>query len=127
MTIKILQENKSIFDAYKASVIKEGIEKWQNHSEIHLDLPRRPPVDMDPETPGYFVTGEVTYNSTDDSDFDREHGYGSHQHISQEEIEVTTVDYLNTDGQAVDITDTLSPEELKLAEDALLDAWKREP
>lgn len=127
MTIKTLQENKSIFAAYKASVIKEDIEKWQNSSEIHLDLPRRPPVDMDPENPGYFVTGEVTYNSEDDSDLDMEYGYGSHQHISEEEIEITTVDYLNTEGNAVDITDTLTPEEIKLAEDALRDAWKREP
>ena len=127
MTVKNLQENKLIFEAYKAKVIKEDLEKWQNHSEIPLELHRRPPTDMDPENPGYFVTGEVTFDTSDDSDFDRESGYGQLTHNKVADIEVTTVDYLNTEGVAVDITDTLTPEELVIARDTLQAAWERDP
>lgn len=124
MTIKTLQENKSIFEAYKAKVIKEDVEKWRHYEEIPLTLQRRPPVDMDPERPTYYVTGEITINREDDSDRNREYGYGPYERVRVEDIEVTSVDYINTSGDAVDITDTLEPSEVEEAKETLRAKWE---
>jgi len=125
MTIQNHKENKLIFEAYKDKVIKEAEEQWKPVDVIPLELPGRTmPHNMSKDQPGYFTTGEVTYEDHDDSDFNREHGHGQLIRSSVKDVEVLTVDYLDAEENVVDITDQLSPEEIEAAKDAILNAWE---
>jgi len=52
----------------------------------------------------FILTGSVTANMIDDSDYNREYGYGELKYLDDFEFEINKVIEVNPDGSEVDVT-----------------------
>jgi hypothetical protein len=120
------------------SKFKQVLKEWQNKiSEASNNTMRieddygefmfppgvsdRVPGDInDPKNPVFYAIGDVGFTITDDSDYDRETGYGQMDIFNIDYVDVERIEYMDRSNNSIPIqADQLTEDELNFVKDVL--------
>lgn len=111
------KENELIFEKY-TNQVRESL-KGQNMQKYYTQL------EINVEDVGtVFISATVSYTESDDSDYDREYGYGKATELVITDIDIDNVEKWDESAERIiDITGTLTPMQMKKIDDAVSDQF----